>query len=413
MIKNLILATLICVTVFIVFMSSCSAAQFADETEEFVEPIIPFETEALELYQIYETPETVEPIYNYSEEPELPEDYGHEYEEEYSEESEEPEYIPFTPLINARELLGIIDPLLPYYSTRLSYDAARLAELYPTALSLYSIGESVLGNEIPLLRLGSGERRILWVGGVHGRELVTGAYLLMIAEYYANAYYGLNDFGRFSADEVRSLLREFTVYIIPIANPDGVDIAIANGDSNVRVDNRATWRNNANGVDLNRNFPFDWEHNSSDTTVSNHLFFRGESAGSEPETIALMELTKSVDFEHLVTVHVAGQVIAWRDNNNGEIPGDRELARTISRVTGYYMRAPTAVARNGWAGGFENWFRYHFNRPGVYIAFAQSGLYHATAANIGRFYNAEMMNWARNRYLVLEVLYDLSVEIIS
>jgi len=302
--------------------------------------------------------------------------------------------------------LGIVDPTIPYNSKRLTDDVTALVNMYPEILTLNTIGKSALGKDIPLITLGFGERSILWVGAIHAREVLTSAYLLLVIEEYANAYSNEHAYDGISAERIKVLLNEFTVYFVPMANPDGVDIVTFNGNSNVNVDDIRTWRNNANGVDLNRNFPFDWERASSNSSSHNHFFFRGFTAGDEPEVKALIELCESKDFEHMVSYHTAGQVIFWRDEKNGVIPGDEFLASIIEETTEYKMQPPTKVALNGWAGCFENWFRYKYNKPGICLEFATFNT--ADKDLISTFYSADAVNWSKTRILLFAVLDNLS-----
>ena len=300
---------------------------------------------------------------------------------------------------------SIIDPTTPYSSQRLYNDVKALAEQYPDVITVSSIGESALSKDLTLIKLGNGQRKVLWVGAMHAREVVTAAYLMLTAEEYAGAYCRNDDYGKFSAENVQWLLDEFTVYIVPMVNPDGVDIVTANGSANVKVQNTGTWKSNANGVNLNRNFPFDWTGNPH-TIKNNYEEYRGASEGSEPETAALIELCKSVAFEHMVSCHVQGRVVYYRDNKNGSIPGDESLARTMSQLTGFSLMHSTSFAAGGWAGGFENWFRNSFKKPAICLEFCRSSS--ASRATIGRFHNSDMMDWARSRYLLLGVLDSLS-----
>ncbi|MCL1853481.1 MAG: hypothetical protein FWF88_10720 [Peptococcaceae bacterium] len=302
--------------------------------------------------------------------------------------------------------LGVVDPLRPYDSQRLYEDARTLARFYPEVLSLASIGQSALGNNIPLLKLGSGERHVLWVGAIHGREVMTCAFLLLIAEEYAHAYCNLAPYDAYSADKVHDLLDEFTVYFVPMANPDGVDIVTAEGPALVPIYSRETWKSNAGGVNLNRNFPFDWDSNSFDGFSNNYLSNKGLLPASEPETLALMALCEENAFEFLVSCHCSGRVLYWRDDKNGETPGDELLARTIAKLTGYAMLPSTKRALNGWAGGLENWFRDRYNRPAICL---ELGLFDtADAATAAQFHTAEMANWPVNKNLVWGVLESLS-----
>ena len=301
--------------------------------------------------------------------------------------------------------LDIVDPLTPYTSTRLYEDVQLLADRNPGIVSLSSIGQSALGKDIPLITLGTGKRPVLWIGALHAREVVTSAYLMLTTEMYARAYAENSAFGDTPAEKVQWLLDEFTVYIVPMANPDGVDIVTDGGSANVNVDNAKTWKNNANGVNLNRNFPFDWDANRTDIGY-NYAYYKGPSAGSEPETQALIALCESVAFEHMVSCHVQGKIQYWRDNHNGVVPGDEALARKIFQIMGYTMMPSTSKGNDGWSGGFENWFRYRFNRPGICLEFAR----HNTTdyETMAKFYTSDMVDWPKSQNLIFGVLDGLS-----
>ena len=304
--------------------------------------------------------------------------------------------------------LDIVDPLEPYNSVRLYRDVQAIADRYPEIVTLDTIGRSVLGKDIPLLKLGVGRRPLLWIGALHGREVVTTGYLLLLAETYAQAYTHYEACGDTPAEKVQWLLDEFVIYIVPMANPDGVDIVTAGGTAEVYVQNPKTWKSNANGVNLNRNFPFDWDSYKPkmDHPKNNYLNFTGVGAGSEPETQALMALCESVAFEHMVSCHCQGKVLYWRDNKNGPIPGDEALARAIAKTTGYRMLPSTTSAAAGWAGGFENWFRYRYNRPGVCMEFCRYNT--VDFETMAKFYTSDMVNWPKSQNLLFDVMNQLS-----
>lgn len=298
---------------------------------------------------------------------------------------------------------NIVNRYSPYTSKRVYNDLAAIAKKYPNAVSLSSIGTSTLGKDIPLVKLGHGSRKVLWVGGIHAREVVTVNYLMLTIEEYAKAYHSKTAYGNFRQNTVQRLLDTFTVYIVPMCNPDGTDIVTASGKANVKVTSRREYKSNANGVNLNRNFPFDWE-NSQLEVGENEETNRGPSPASEKETKALMQLCRNHKFEHLISCHAQGQIQFWADEKNGTIPGARALADTIYATNGYYPMAPTSFANGGWAGGFENWFRLEFNRPGICVEFAKD----CYADAVVDFDKAYMIDWARNKNLLFEVLYSIS-----
>lgn len=101
-----------------------------------------------------------------------------------------------------------------------------LLEKLDTKFEVEIIGTSVLKETIYGVKIGQGEKRILMWSQMHGNESTT-----------TKAVFDL--FNTFSSDdsEINEILKNCTIYIIPILNPDGA---------------RAYTRINANEVDLNR-----------------------------------------------------------------------------------------------------------------------------------------------------------------
>jgi hypothetical protein len=99
-------------------------------------------------------------------------------------------------------------------------------------VNMKSIGTSVQGQPINALFIGNGSRYAIVDGSIHGNEKSTTFACLRLAEviiedYRVGGYWGKR-------------LKEYTIIIIPVLNPDGF---VANS------------RYNANGADLNRQFP--------------------------------------------------------------------------------------------------------------------------------------------------------------
>ena len=94
------------------------------------------------------------------------------------------------------------------------------------------IGHSVQGRDILAIVIGSGARYAIIDGSIHGNEKTGTFACLRIAELLIE-YYRSDSFWR-------SRLTEYKVIIIPVLNPDGFTL---------------NWRENANGKDLNRQFP--------------------------------------------------------------------------------------------------------------------------------------------------------------
>jgi protein MpaA len=168
------------------------------------------------------------------------------------------------------------------------------------------VGHSVRGRPIIARVLGpdGAERRILLIGCIHGNECAG----LRIVRALAHSR---------PAPGVQ-------LWLIGELNPDGA---------------AAGTRQNAHGVDLNRNFPYQWRH------VTDPTFYSGPHPLSEPETRAAVRLiervrpTASVWYhQHMELVDMAG--------------GDRGVARRYARLSG--LRANCLSFLPGTAPGWSN-----------------------------------------------------------
>lgn len=138
---------------------------------------------------------------------------------------------------------------------------------YPEICKVQSIGTSVEGREVLVAKISDNvntseaEPASFYTGTMHGDETAGYVLLLRLIDYITSNYG--ND------DRITTLVNETEIWINPASNPDGT---YAGGNNNI---NGAT-RRNANGVDLNRNYPdFDDGQNPD-----------GES--TQPENIDMM-----------------------------------------------------------------------------------------------------------------------------
>ena len=148
------------------------------------------------------------------------------------------------------------------------------------------------GNEIFLLKREPKEtdydKTVLVIGVFHGDE--------PDGEYLINRYLS-------EKNETKNRL-----LFIPCLNPDG----LANGT-----------RTNANGVDLNRNFPAqNWELGEKNE------YFGGDSPASEQETKFLVYVIDKYKPDLIITLHEPYQVV----NYDGPA---KDIAQKISEITGY------------------------------------------------------------------------------
>ena len=228
----------------------------------------------------------------------------------------------------------------------------RLEEAYPWLIKTEAIGESEDGRDIHLIKLGKGEHKSLMLGGVHAREIAATPLIVNMINEYAKGYYNEVEVDGFN---IKELLDEVTLYIVPMVNPDGMELAV-NGLEAIRDDSLremlgkitndfSYWKANARGVDLNRNFSNEhWGvvlpgkiRSSLINNGPSSEFYGGERAASERETQAIEELVNNNDFRVMFDIHSRGRISYWNKTTKDKKFNDRsyEIAKEIQRVSGY------------------------------------------------------------------------------
>ena len=279
-------------------------------------------------------------------------------------------------LAEGEEPPEIVDPCRLYTYEQLTADLAALAERYPELASVSSIGKSVEGREIPLLSLGKGERTILVCAAMHAREYETTNVVMCIAERYCRAYEQADWYCGMSC---RALLDGVRFLIVPVLNPDGVVIAqqgteyaLANPAlaampiTDGWPGNYYCWKANANGVDLNHNWPYYFD-NSKKSLVPSSADYAGPEPLSEPETRAMYELIRQTPYYAFCSFHSAGNCIYWIDSSNPQELRDKlyPTASRIAQFCGYRLMLNEDISRSG--GYMINYARATSEKPCITV----------------------------------------------
>jgi hypothetical protein len=132
------------------------------------------------------------------------------------------------------------------------------------------------------------------------------------------------------------------LWVVPRLNPDG----------SVR-----DTRQNAHGVDLNRNFPWHWKPRKG-------YYYAGPHAASEPETRAAMRFLNNINPDYVVTIH---QPFHGLDVTHAK---DRAFARRLSRE----LRLPNEFlpCNHGCGGSMSGWFNDNHRGASVTIEFGEN-----------------------------------------
>ncbi|CAJ0576896.1 unnamed protein product, partial [Mesorhabditis spiculigera] len=125
-------------------------------------------------------------------------------------------------------------------------------EKCPDITTVYSIGQSVEGRELLVIHFSStpGSHEILkpemkYVGNMHGNEPVGRELIIRLADELCNGFKNKDK-------EIISLLNSTSIHLLPSMNPDGFELAL---ETPAAERQWLTGRANANGLDLNRDFP--------------------------------------------------------------------------------------------------------------------------------------------------------------
>jgi hypothetical protein len=266
------------------------------------------------------------------------------------------------------------------YVTRPTYasvqkEIAALAEAYPELVQTASIGSSVQGRNLTLVQVGKGAAKACVVAGFHAREHITVSYTMRCIEEMCAAY--TSDSGKWGSYDMKTLLEQYTLYFVPLVNPDGLEIISGRAKPNVAITYRkdkvtgkmatiSDYKATANGVNLNKNFPLLWEQVDTKVPTPDAENYKGTAPASEPETQALISLCEQNAFLWMTSFHVRGDCVYWSDSLNPNVGLSQTMVNQLKSRCGFY-KCPTSKDVNGYGGGFENWFRQTYKKPGLCV----------------------------------------------
>ena len=240
-------------------------------------------------------------------------------------------------------------------------------------VAITTLGTSILGREIPMLQLGNGRKKVIYIGAHHGMEGMTAALLLRFVNEYCELYRAGSVVDKVP---IRALFEARSIYVIPMLNPDGVDYAVnglaADNPLRERVlsmnggrEDLGHWQANARGVDLNHNYDAGFAEYKEverelDILGGAPTRFSGEYPESEPEVGYLCNFLRfSGDFELALSLHTQGEEIYCTSVGEGTLAHER-IGRYLAGLCEYRLAKPEGPAAYG---GFTDWFIREFGKP--------------------------------------------------
>jgi g-D-glutamyl-meso-diaminopimelate peptidase len=291
------------------------------------------------------------------------------------------------PQINANNLQVGRDIIVPYSldvvytNIDYTYDIMKknlegLKARYPF-IHVGSAGKSELGKELYYVKLGNGPNKIFYNGAHHAIEWITAVLLMKFVENFSKSYASGQNLEGYNA---RDIWNKSTIYVMPMVNPDGVDLVLNGLDrsnpyynelikwNKGSVNFSKTWSANIRGVDLNHNYDAMWQK-SKDAEKAYGVYgpgptrYSGTSPESESESKAVADFTRKYGFRLVLAYHSQGEVIYWNYQNlaNSEA---RKIGEIFSRLSGYELGETTGITS---FAGYKDWFIEKYRRPGYTI----------------------------------------------
>ncbi len=326
------------------------------------------------------------------------------------------------------------------YQTNDEYAAhlGAVAAAYPSLAVTYDVGDSwlktqnaALGNDLVAICItalnpgdcqltpASAKPRFFLMATVHARELTA----TEIADRWVTeltSKYGIDP-------EITSIVNNTELWVLPMANPDGREIAEpgtptpylqrknANNSAGGACANPPTASSHA-GVDINRNHSFLWGGVGTSAGVCDQTY-RGTAAASEPETQALQTLMSQLFADNrgpaitnaaptttpglMMTLHSYGNLVLfpWGHVNTAS-PNDaglRSMAFRLNYFNGYTAGQPGQVLYNT-TGTTDDWA---YGTLGVAATTVEVGPSSGTCSGFVPAYSCQASFWTTNRSMLI------------
>uniref|UniRef100_A0A452TY78 Carboxypeptidase Z n=1 Tax=Ursus maritimus TaxID=29073 RepID=A0A452TY78_URSMA len=236
----------------------------------------------------------------------------------------------------------------------------------------YSIGRSFNGKELLVIEFSARpgqhelmEPEVKLIGNIHGNEVAGREMLIYLAQYLCSEYL-------LGSPRIQRLLNTTRIHLLPSMNPDGYEVAAAEGAG---YNGWTSGRQNAQNLDLNRNFPdltSEYYRLAESRGVrSDHIpipqhYWWGKVA---PETKAIMKWMRTAPFVLSASLHGGDLVVSYpfdfskhpQEEKMFSPTPDEKMFKLLARA--YADVHPMMMDRWGWKGGGRGLARARSGRP--------------------------------------------------
>ena len=175
------------------------------------------------------------------------------------------------------------NPMRDYHDyNELTEFLVNVSNTYPSITNLISIGQSVQGRELWVIEISDNpgvnevEPEFRYIANMHGDETVGREMSVYLIDWLCSNY-GVSE-------RATNLINNTSIHIMPSMNPDGFELG---------------QRNNANDVDLNRDFPDQFQDPNNSVN------------GRQPETRSVMQWSEQHNFILSANMHTGALVVNY------------------------------------------------------------------------------------------------------
>lgn len=293
-----------------------------------------------------------------------------------------------------------------YSYDEMQADIAQLVTTYPGIIQTSTIGTTSQGRTISVVTIGnlSAPKHVLITASIHAREYMTSIFVMKEIEYIASTYSTNNTNGILYSE----LFNNVCFHVIPMINPDGVMIS-QQGVNGATVQSTKDWltaqqnagasltqfKANANGVDLNRNWPTGFNTPGQGEILKTQPapdHYPGPAVCSELETQAVKNYITSHNFYAFINYHTQGNIIYYSSPGNTADNQTRALfvARLLNSYNKYHLVNENQAGSNP-NGSFGDYVQHTYNRPSVTIEMGTSNP--VPASQFNRIFNRNKESW--------------------
>lgn len=269
-----------------------------------------------------------------------------------------------------------------YTYQEMQVDLNSLKATYPQ-MQMDVLGNTTDGRQLYHVVVGnpSAPHKILVHGGIHAREYISSQ--VVMREIVALLEMQQNNW-LYHGQSVATLLQNICIHFVPMVNPDGITLVQGGIDAlntqaaktmvmsmaaQDQVTDLATylrkWKNNINGVNLNRNFDAFWQEATPKVDHPSNMFYKGTGPESEVESKALANLCRQLMPDYTISYHTQGRVIYWYFGETGNYKAKGQyLANVVHQNTGYTISDTWSQTD---AAGFKDWAVQKLDIPSVTI----------------------------------------------